>query len=110
MDKFYALSAPIRREIIALLSEGDQLSATAIAESFRVSPSAISQHLKVLLNSNLLHMHKQAQQRIYELNPAAIQELEAWANQIVAQLGKVSQVIEKVVDKPDPASHPKAAK
>ncbi len=97
LDKFYALSAPIRREIIALLSEGDQLSATAIAEKFQVSPSAISQHLKVLLNSDLLEMHKQAQQRIYQLNSAAIKELESWAGGIVGQLEKVTKVVEKQV-------------
>jgi DNA-binding transcriptional ArsR family regulator len=94
MDKFYALSAPIRREIIAMLSDGEQLSATAIAEKFQVSPPAISQHLKVLLNSKLLQVSKQAQQRIYELNPAAIKELEAWANQIVTQLNQASKLIE----------------
>lgn len=99
MDKFYALSAPIRREIIALLSEGDKLTATAIAEKFQVSPSAISQHLKVLLNSSLLQMHKQAQQRIYELNPAGILELETWANQIAEQLGKVTKTSPKEATK-----------
>ena len=97
LDKFYALSAPIRREIIALLSEGDQLTATAIAERFQVSPPAISQHLKVLLASSLVHMHKQAQQRIYQLNPAAILELETWASQISGQLSKVSKLVDSKV-------------
>lgn len=91
LDKFFALSAPIRREIIALLSEGE-LTATAIADKFQVSPSAISQHLKVLLNSDLLEMHKQAQQRIYQLNTSAIKELGAWAGGIITQLDKVSKV------------------
>lgn len=97
LDKFYALSAPIRREIIALLSDGDQLTATAIAEKFQVSPSAISQHLKVLLNSDLLEMNKQAQQRIYQLNSSAIKELETWAGGIVNQLDKVSKAVESQV-------------
>lgn len=99
LDKFYALSAPIRREIIALLSDGEQLSATAIAEKFQVSPPAISQHLKVLLNSDILEMHKQAQQRIYQLNSAAISELETWASEIVTQLDKVGRLVEKQVPK-----------
>ena len=89
-DKFYALSAPIRREIIALLADGEKLPASVIADKFRVSAPAISQHLKVLLNSDILQVHKQAQQRIYELNPAAIQELETWAKQIAGQLSKVN--------------------
>jgi DNA-binding transcriptional ArsR family regulator len=100
LDKFYALSAPIRREIITLLSDGDQLTATAIADKFDVSPSAISQHLKVLLSSNLLDMHKEAQQRIYQLNAAAISELETWANGIVTQLDKVGRLVEQQVPKP----------
>lgn len=94
MDKFYALAAPIRREIIAMLADGEQLTATAIAEKFQVSAPAISQHLKVLLNSSLIQMHREAQQRIYQLNPAAILELEAWANQITTQLGKVSRLVD----------------
>lgn len=98
-DKFYALSAPIRREIVALLSEGDQLTATAIAEKFQVSPSAISQHLKVLLNSDLLEMHKQAQQRIYQLNSSAIKELETWAGEIAGHLDKVSKIVDTPIDK-----------
>jgi DNA-binding transcriptional ArsR family regulator len=99
LDKFYALSAPIRREIITLLSDGDQLTATAIAEQFQVSPSAISQHLKVLLGSDLVQVHKQAQQRIYQLNVTAMAELEAWAGGIVAQLDKVGQLVEKQIPK-----------
>ena len=99
LDKFYALSAPIRREIIALLSDGDQLTATAIAEKFQISPPAISQHLKVLLSSDILKMHKQAQQRIYQLNASAISELETWANDIVTHLDKVGNLVEKQVPK-----------
>jgi DNA-binding transcriptional ArsR family regulator len=94
MDKFYALSAPIRREIIAMLADGEQLTATAIADKFDISAPAISQHLKVLLNSDLVQVSKQAQQRIYELNPRAMQELESWANQIVTQLNKVSKILD----------------
>ena len=102
LDKFYALSAPIRREIIALLSDGDQLTATTIAEKFQISPSAISQHLKVLLNSDIVEMHKQAQQRIYQLNVIAISELETWASGIVSQLDKVGHLVDKHVAEKSP--------
>lgn len=93
-DKFYALSAPIRREIIALLSEGTPLTATSIAEKFKVSPPAISQHLKVLLGSNILTVHRQAQKRIYQLNSVALRELETWAGRIVGQLDSMSSPVE----------------
>lgn len=102
LDKFYALSAPIRREIITLLSDGEQLTATAIAKSFCVSPSAISQHLKVLLNTDIVCMHKQAQQRIYRLNSTAMIELESWASEIVAQLNKVGRVVDSQAPRSSP--------
>lgn len=92
MDKFFALAAPIRREIIAILSDGDQLTATMIAEKFQLTPAAISQHLKVLRSSNLVRMHKDAQKRIYELNPLGIAELEAWASQIATQLNRANPI------------------
>jgi hypothetical protein len=40
LDKFFALSAPVRREIVTLLADGDELTATAIAERFKVSQPA----------------------------------------------------------------------
>ena len=93
MDKFYALSAPIRREILSLLAESGQLSATDIAEKFRVTPSAVSQHLKVLLNTDLVEMHKQAQQRLYQLNPLGLKELESWAEQLADMIQPSSRKI-----------------
>lgn len=95
MDKFYALSAPVRREIIALLSEGVPLTATAIASKFQVTPPAISQHLKVLLNSKLVSMHKEAQQRIYELNPLGMVELETWAQDMIKHFGSLGKLTDE---------------
>jgi DNA-binding transcriptional ArsR family regulator len=82
MDIFYALAAPIRRQIIELLASGNAVAATIIAENFKVSPSAVSQHLKVLLDCDLIEVHKDAQQRLYTLNPAALAELETWVQQM----------------------------
>ena len=79
---FYALAEPTRRNIIEILASNGQLSATAICDNFTVSAPAISQHLKVLREANLVQMEKHAQQRIYHLNPHAMSEVEDWAKQI----------------------------
>jgi predicted transcriptional regulator len=79
---FYALAEPTRRNIIEMLASNGQLSATAISDNFTVSAPAISQHLKVLREANLVQMEKHAQQRIYHLNPDAMLEVEDWAKQI----------------------------
>jgi DNA-binding transcriptional ArsR family regulator len=82
MDKFYALAEPRRRRIIELLACSGRLSATEIYRKFDVTGQAISQHLRVLLDAKLVLMEKHAQQHIYELNPAAISEVEEWAKQV----------------------------
>ncbi|MGD0511017.1 MAG: metalloregulator ArsR/SmtB family transcription factor [Candidatus Micrarchaeaceae archaeon] len=78
MDVFYALAEPRRRRIIGLLASNGKLSATEICSRFDVTAQAISQHLRVLLDANLVRMEKHAQQRIYRLNPKSISEVEKW--------------------------------
>ena len=82
MDKFNALADPTRRKIIEMLANKGPLSATDISDKFEVSPSAISQHLKALRVANLVRMEKRAQQRIYQINPDAMLELEEWPRQM----------------------------
>jgi DNA-binding transcriptional ArsR family regulator len=85
MDTFYALAEPRRRKIIEILASKGQMSATEIYNNFDISPQAVSQHLKVLLESRLLRMEKHAQQHIYEVNTESVLELEEWARRIEAQ-------------------------
>lgn len=82
MDMFYALGEPTRREIIEVLAKSGQLSATDICDKFPVSHPAISQHLKVLREAKLVRVEKQAQLRLYQINPETMLELEKWAKQM----------------------------
>jgi DNA-binding transcriptional ArsR family regulator len=82
MDMFYALAEPTRREIIEMLANRGQLSATEIYDRFPVSHPAISQHLKVLRDAKLVRVEQRAQQRLYQINPETMLELEGWAKQM----------------------------
>ena len=66
-----------------MLAKDGPLSATQICEKFQVSPPAISQHLKILREANLVWVEKRAQQRIYRINPDAMLEVEGWAKQLL---------------------------
>ena len=81
MDMFVALADPTRRNILELLATSGELSATAIYEQFPVSPQAVSQHLKVLRETQLVEMEKRAQKRLYRLNPHTLSQFEAWVQQ-----------------------------
>jgi DNA-binding transcriptional ArsR family regulator len=82
MDMFVALADPTRRNILELLANSGELSATAIYENFPVSPPAISQHLKVLREAHLVEMEKRAQKHVYRLNPETLSQFEAWVKHV----------------------------
>src|SRR5579859_1982244 len=78
MDIFAALADPTRRAIVELLASRGELAATEISAPFSISPQAISQHLKVLREAQLLVMEKRAQKHLYRLNPDTLSDFETW--------------------------------
>lgn len=78
MDKFSALADPTRRRIMEMLAANRALPASEISRRFSCTPSAISQHLKVLREADLVQMEKKAQRRIYSINMEEIEEMEQW--------------------------------
>lgn len=81
MNTFDALADPTRRQIVELLAQREH-AAGEIAEQFPISAPAISQHLKVLREANLVTVRVDAQRRIYALNPAGLAEVDAWVAQV----------------------------
>ncbi|MDE1822828.1 MAG: helix-turn-helix transcriptional regulator [Candidatus Micrarchaeota archaeon] len=98
MDAFYALAEPRRRRIMEILAGKGRLSATDIYSNFDISPQAISQHLKVLLDSKLLRMEKRAQQHIYEINPDSVMRIGEWSRETLrmwnGRLDRLDRVLE----------------
>jgi DNA-binding transcriptional ArsR family regulator len=82
MDMYTAIAEPTRRNILELLAENGQLPASAIYDYFPVSAPAISQHLKVLRDTNLVTMEKRAQQRIYTINPEPMMQMGDWLEKL----------------------------
>ena len=72
-----ALSDPIRREILDLLKPG-RLSAGEIAEKFPVSGAAISKHLSVLNDADLIRDSREGKFIFYELNTSVLEEVMLW--------------------------------
>ena len=72
-----ALSDPIRREILELLKAG-RLSAGEISEKFPVSGAAISKHLSVLKDADLIRDTREGKFIFYELNTSVLEEVMLW--------------------------------
>lgn len=77
-----ALAEPHRRQIVELLVANGRMNATEISRRFPITPAAVSQHLKVLRQAEIVRMSKQAQKRLYQINPEAFEELEKWSRRI----------------------------
>ena len=73
----HALSDPIRRQVLLLLREGDR-TAGAIASAFVVSRPAVSRHLRVLREAELVVGEQCGRERRYRLNLAPLGELESY--------------------------------
>jgi DNA-binding transcriptional ArsR family regulator len=69
-----ALGDPTRRRIFERIRQGP-CSVSELVETVSVSQPAVSQHLKVLREAQLVTVEKQGQKRIYQLNLNGIQEL-----------------------------------
>jgi len=82
MNTFAALADDTRREIVVLVAKKGELSASEISRKFQISAPAISQHLKILKEAMVLQMKKDAQRRLYSLNPSGMDEMEKWLNDV----------------------------
>lgn len=72
-----ALDDPIRREILGLLKKG-RLSAGEIADQFDITGAAISRHLSVLKDADLVRDTREGKFIYYELNTSVLEEVLVW--------------------------------
>ncbi|HEY1064433.1 MAG TPA: metalloregulator ArsR/SmtB family transcription factor [Candidatus Saccharimonadales bacterium] len=98
MDTFSALSVPTRRSIVEILATSGKLSAAQIGQNFNISAPAVSQHLKVLLECDLLTVERSAQRRIYEINPRKITEVQQWAANTIELWEHRLDTLDKVLE------------
>ena len=72
-----ALSDPIRREILEML-KGGRMAAGEIAERLSVSGAAVSKHLSVLKDADLIRDAREGKFIYYELNTSVLEEVMLW--------------------------------
>src|SRR5437660_1755448 len=71
-EMYQALADPTRREILRLLRDGD-LAAGEIAGHFEISWPAVSRHLGILANANLVHATRHGSNLVYTLTTSVRQ-------------------------------------
>lgn len=80
-DTMKALADPTRREILDLLKSG-RLSAGEIGSYFDVTAAAISRHLSVLKDADLIRDTREGKYIYYELNASVLEEILLWISSL----------------------------
>lgn len=85
-----ALADPTRREILNMLKSGKR-SAGEIAEQFDISAAAISRHLSVLKDADLISDTRGGKYIFYELNATVLEEILLWISDLKGEDNHDSQ-------------------
>ncbi|ACV77411.1 ArsR/SmtB family transcription factor [Nakamurella multipartita] len=72
-----ALADPHRRAVLDLLSTGEH-AVNDVVERLQLTQPQASKHLRVLREANLVQVRKDAQRRLYRLDPRPMAEIDAW--------------------------------
>ncbi|MBH5367184.1 ArsR/SmtB family transcription factor [Bradyrhizobium glycinis] len=84
MHPFEVLADPVRRRILELLGLKEMASGEVvdvIGAEFGITQAAVSQHLKVLRESGFASVRAEAQRRLYSVDAAGLQTVDAWVGQ-----------------------------
>lgn len=84
---FKALADPTRREILSLLRRGE-MTAGDLAERFDMTKPTMSHHFSVLKDADLLTSRRDGQTIWYGLNTTVVQDLMAWAMDLMRGNGE----------------------
>lgn len=79
-DIFQAIADPTRRAIIALIAL-QAMTPNAIAEQFDITRQAVSKHIKILLECELVSQEQQGREIYYSLEIDKMKEIDQWLKQ-----------------------------
>lgn len=79
-DIFQAIADPTRRAIIALIAL-QAMTPNAIADNFNTTRQAVSKHLRILTECELVKHEQQGREVYYSLEIEKMKEIDRWLNQ-----------------------------
>ena len=79
-DVFQAIADPTRRAILVLLA-AHAMTPNAVAEHFNSSRQAVSNHIKILNECELVKQEQKGREIYYHINAKKIKEIDKWVEQ-----------------------------
>ena len=91
---FRAIADPTRRAVLDMLARSER-TASEIAQPFDMTMAAVSQHLKVLLEADLVRVEPEGRERRYRINRKPLRAVDRWIHRIVDPAGHVWNIREE---------------
>ena len=95
-DVFQAIADPTRRAILLLLAS-QAMAPNAIAEEFHTSRQAVSKHIQILTECDLLKQEQRGREIYYHINGNKIQEVDQWIAKFKSILETQFNQLDKVL-------------
>jgi len=96
-DVFQAIADPTRRAIMLLLTVG-AMTPNAIAEHFNSSRQAVSKHLQILVECEIVKQEQKGREINYHLNADKMKDIEKWLEQFKQLLAKRFDQLDSVLE------------
>ena len=100
-DVFQAIADPTRRAILLLLA-AQAMTPNAMAEEFHTSRQAVSKHIQILTECEMVKQEQRGREIYYHVNATKMKEIDKWISQFKSiletqfnQLDKVLQTLKK---------------
>ena len=77
-DVYVAIADPTRRKLIRLLADAEELPLHELTTQFQMGRTAVSKHLAILKEADLVTNRKVGRETRYRLNAAPLQEVKDW--------------------------------
>jgi DNA-binding transcriptional ArsR family regulator len=98
-DVFNAIAEPRRREIIGILSNGEEWAVNDLVARVDIEQPTVSKHLGVLLKVGVVSVTKRGQQRMYRLDAAQLKPVHDWVKSYerywTHQISRIKQIAEQ---------------
>ena len=95
-DVFQAIADPTRRAILLLIA-AQAMTPNAVAEEFRSSRQAVSKHIQILTECELVRQEKIGREIYYHINAKKIDEIDKWIEQFKNTLETQFNQLDKVL-------------
>lgn len=105
-DVYQAIADPTRRAIITLIAM-QAMTPNALAEHFKTSRQAVSKHIQILSECQLLKQKQQGREIYYHLNPQKMKEVDKWLEQFRVMWEQKFDNLDKLLTKLQSKQKPK---